>query len=127
MAVNGNACIKNSPDTDPASRTQAPHQREPLGRKQAEHREPKDSGPQTAKASRNFSGGKNAPFLSGARSEVTAAPTLVRRTRSPPPWSSKNSGAGGGAGMERRRGLGEVPRRRSSGVGAEKMVTEARR
>jgi hypothetical protein len=58
---------------------------------------------------------------------VTAAPTLVRRTRIPPPRSSKSSGAGGGAGMERRSGLGAVPRRRRSGVGAEKMVTEARR
>lgn len=56
---------------------------------------------------------------------MTTAPTLVRRTQTPPPSRSKNFGAGG-AGFRRRTDLGEARRRQSSGVGAEK-VTKARR
>jgi hypothetical protein len=45
-----------------------------------------------------------------------------------PTSRSKSSGAGGGgAGFGRISGLGEANRRRSSGVGVEKMVTEASR
>ena len=53
---------------------------------------------------------------------MTTAPTLVRRTQTPPPSRSKNFGAG----FRRRTDLGEARRRQSSGVGAEK-VTKARR
>jgi hypothetical protein len=57
--------------------------------------------------------------------EVTTAPALVRRTQTPPPFRSKNFGAGG-ASFRRRTDLGAARRRQSSGVGAEK-VTKARR